>query len=789
MTPTTSRARRLARVLLIIPVLLFLLALAVWLWLRQSLPILEGTLDTAKLAEPAEIQRDSQGIAFIQSEDRNSIAFALGFLHAQERFFQMDLLRRNSAGELAELVGKAALDHDKKIRLHQFRKRAERNIAAMPVAHREILERYAEGVNFGLSELGANPWEYALLRQQPEPWTTADSMLSIFSMYLTLQSAEGSFEFSDTALADLLPDDLYAFFAPKGGIWDAPMMGDARGPIALPTTEIASLVEGQLGDRQPLAYGDMKSEDLIVGSNNWAVGGALTADGAAIVADDMHLSITVPNIWYRAGWNVPGTSHAMRGATLPGGPIVVAGSNGDVAWGFTNTTADWGDLIPLEVSEDGQQYRTPDGWRPFEVEREQIAVKGAEPVALEVRKTIWGPVVRNDHRGTPLAYRWVAHDLRGANLNLVLLEQVNSVEDAMALAPEMGMPHQNFVLGDSAGNIGWTVAGPIPRRVGLDGSRSVSWADGTAYWDGYLPLEEQPKIYNPPSHRIWTANSRVVDGEFLRVMGDGGYALGARQQQIRDDLFARDTFDEQALLDIQLDDRAVFLERWQEHLLQLLENAEGYDAVRAQVQNWGGCACADSVGYRIVRNFRLKFIDLSTAPVLNYMKRNDEKFSFGRMNRQVEYPAWEMLSRQPAHLLNPEFESWQALKLAALDQVLEKMAEGGLPLEEQTWGVQNTAKIQHPLGRAVSAVNWFTAMPAEPLSGDSHMPRVQSSRKGASERMVVSPGSEERGIFHMATGQSAHPLSPFFGNGHSDWVEGNPSPFMEKEIRHVLTLQ
>ncbi|WP_299592647.1 penicillin acylase family protein [uncultured Microbulbifer sp.] len=782
---STPWAKRTLRGLIALLVLLLLVALTVWIWLRQSLPLLDGELVSGQLEKPVTIERDAQGVAFITAETRTDSAFALGFLHAQERFFQMDLLRRNSAGELAELVGGAALEHDQGVRLHQFRARAERNIAAMPENHKQVMQRYADGVNYGLSQLGANPWEYALLRQEPRAWVPADSLLAIFSMYLTLQSRTGDFELRDNALAELLPGDLYQFFVPKGGVWDAPLIGDARDPIGLPQTHIAALVD----DSEPMAYGKMESEDMIFGSNNWVVGGALTEHGAAIVADDMHLAITVPNIWFRAGWNVPGTDFQMRGATLPGGPIIVAGSNSKVAWGFTNTTADWGDLILLEVSENGEQYRTPEGWKDFEIAREEIAISGKPTAELEVRKTIWGPVVGEDHNGAPLAYRWVAHDLRGANLNIIQLETAESTRAAMDLAPQFGMPHQNFVLGDSEGNIGWTVAGPIPRRVGLNGNRSVSWADGTAYWDGYLPLGEHPSVYNPPSHRIWTANSRTMDGEFLRVMGDGGYALGARQQQIRDDLFAREHFTEQDLLDIQLDDRAVFLERWQAHLAQLLKGVDGYDAVLEQVKNWGGRASADSVGYRIVRNFRLRFIDLSTAPVLTYMQRHAPNFEFGRVNRQVEYPAWEMLSNEPGHLLNPDFASWNALKLAALDEVLKEMAEDGLPLEKQTWGVQNAAKIQHPLGRAVSAVNWFTAMPADPLPGDSHMPRFQSATNGASERLVIAPGHEELGIFHMATGQSAHPLSPFFGNGHRDWVEGSPSPLMKQATRYTLVLQ
>lgn len=776
--------RTAVRILLGLLALLALVFALSWVWLRQSLPILEGKLETGVVSAPVQIARDSQGIPLIEAGNRSDIAFALGFLHAQERYFQMDLLRRNSAGELSALVGPAALKHDRKVRVHQFRARAARNVAAMPEDHRRVLSRYVAGVNFGLQQLGAAPWEYALLGTKPEPWTEEDSLLTIFSMYLTLQSPIGKFELRDTALADLLPADLYQFYFPDGGQWDAPLIGEARDPVRLPSTSIASL----LNEGDSLVYQRTESDDKIYGSNNWVVGGALTDHGGAILADDMHLGLNVPNIWYRAGWTIPGTSQVMRGATLPGGPIAVVGSNGLVAWGFTNTTADWGDLIPLEVSEDGNSYRTPDGWQAFEVASEKVEVKDAAPEVIEVRKTIWGPVVAENHRGTPLAYRWVAHDIRGANLNLLRMEGVTSAQAALDLGPQLGIPHQNLVVGDKAGNIGWTVGGPVPRRVGLAGDRSVSWADGDAYWDGYLSPDEHPRIYNPPSHRIWTANARTMDGEFLRVMGDHGYALGARQQQIRDGLMARDSFAEQDLLNLQLDDKAVFLGRWQSELLNTLDGIEEYRDVYQQVADWGGRASSDSVGYRIVRNYRLKFMELTTAPILTYMRRFQPDFSFGPTKRQFEYSLWEMTTREPAHLLNPDFESWQSLKLAALDAVLGEMAEGGLPLKDQTWGVQNTARIQHPLGKAVDFVNWFTAMPGDQLHGDTHMPRFQSPTHGASQRMVVSPGRTDAAIFHMATGQSAHPLSPFFANGHGDWVEGRPSPLKEQSAVFRLTL-
>ncbi|GAA5442742.1 penicillin acylase 2 proenzyme [Microbulbifer sp. NBRC 101763] len=772
------------RLPIILAVIFVLAAVSIWAWWRSSLPILSGEIETGSLEEPVVIQRDAQGVVMIQSQDRNSSAFALGFLHAQERFFQMDLLRRNSAGELSELLGQAALKKDKKVRRHQFRKRAERNIAVMPSDQRELLDHYVQGVNFGLTQLGAKPWEYLLLGQEPRPWNAADSLLATYSMYLTLQSEEGNFERRDTALAELLPEDLYAFFFPAGGTWDAPLFGPNEAEIPVPQTPISTLLKAD----DPIVYQEMESDDKVYGSNNWVVGGKLTEHGSAILANDMHLGLSVPNIWYRAGWNIPGSDRKIRGVTLPGGPIIVAGSNGAVAWGFTNTGGDWGDLIPLELNEGATKYRTPDGWRDFTFEKETIAIKGKEDETLEVRKTIWGPVIGQNYRGVPLAYRWIAHDIRGGNMNLLRIESATTTQQALDLGPEIGIPHQNFVVGDRDGNIGWTVAGAIPRRVGFDGSRSVSWADGEAYWNGYLSTEEQPRIYNPPTHRIWTANARTTDGDWLKLMGDHGYALGARQQQIRDGLLALEQFDEQSLLNIQLDDRAIFLQRWQEHLAGFLKNQEGYSEVYQQVQDWGTRASADSVGYRIVRNYRLKFMELSTAPILAYMRKFDPKFSFGQLKRQFEYPIWALAQQEPQQLLNPDFESWTALKLAALNQVLDKMAATGSPLQQQTWGAQNTATIRHPLARAIPAINWFAAMPSDALAGDTHMPRFQSPTHGASERMVISPGREDLGIFHMATGQSGHPLSPFFDSGHRDWVEGNPSPLIEQETHYKLTL-
>jgi len=774
--------------------LLLIAVVAMLIWvvttLQFSLAVTDGELHVEGLSSSVTIERDEQGIPTLLSDDRLAVAYGLGFVHAQERFFQMDLLRRNSAGELSQLVGAATLEHDRNIRRHRLRSRAERNLQHLPQSQIDIVQAYTQGANAGLAKLDSKPFEYHLLNVEPQAWQPADSLLVLFSMYMTLQDESGETEYSQNLMADVLPQDLYDFLLPKGGKWDAPLLGEAFSPAPTPVTSIADLkLSSEALVYQPL----LESDDYAIGSNNWVVGGALTEHGAAIVADDMHLSIQVPNIWYRARWPLP-NGLTMTGASLPGTPAIIVGSNSKVAWGFTNTTGDWGDWVLLDTDEALTEYQTVDGAEAFQVFDETIHVKGQASESLIVKETCWGPVLKQNHRGQWMAFRWVAHDLEGANMNLIGMESVTSIAEALPLASTFGTPAQNFVGGDDQGNIGWTVAGRIPNRKGFDGSYWKSWVSGEYGWQGYLSFEDYPQVYNPENHRIWTANARTMSGDYLRLVGDASnYALGARQQQIRDALLAKDKFTEQDLLDIQLDDRALFLTPWHQHLTALIEEntqpvMHGNDALLGVLNNWGAAASAESVGYRLVRNFRLKTIEYAMAPFVTALTQADESFQFKFVKRSSEYPVWAMVTQQPEHLLNPEFESWDGLQLAALEDVLATMAEDGAPLSEQTWGVQNSASIIHPLVKAVPALDAFLSMPKDRLSGDSHMPRVQTPTNGASERMVVTPGQEERGVFHMATGQSGHPLSDWFDAGHRDWVEGNASSFLPGETRHTLTL-
>ncbi|MBW3671927.1 MAG: penicillin acylase family protein, partial [Acidobacteria bacterium] len=713
------------------------------------------------------------------------------FLHAQDRFFQMDLLRRQPAGELAELFGSRALESDRGLRLHRFRDRARAVVASEPEDQRALLLAYTAGVNEGLAALDARPFEYVLLRQTPEPWEPEDSLLVVYAMYLDLQDEDASRDSSYGVLHDTMPREMFDFLASRGTEWDAAIDQTAVVLPEVPAAETFSLGTTGEEDSREEVEGE---QNAAPGSNNFAVGGSLTSDGRAILAGDMHLGISVPAIWYRASFVYPGVegTRQITGVTLPGVPAMIVGSNGHVAWAFTNSYGDWVDLVVIDDLGDGR-YMTPSGPRSYEIVEQRIRDTGGNVEVLEVRETIWGPVIDEDHRGRPRALRWVAHVTRGINQNLFDLEDARSVESALRIANTIGAPAQNFVVVDREGTIGWTIMGAIPRRVGdYDGRLPQSGADGTRGWDGWLEPDEYPRLTSPPNDRIWTANTRVVGGEMLDLIGDGGYVLGARGFQIREGLFAKNRFDEEDLLKIQLDDRALFLQRWQEFLLEVLDEKalEGHPQrakMRDLVENWGARASTDSADYRIVRAFR-SFLEEDVFEALTARaKEADERFRWGDL-AQTEHALWSIVSQRPAHLLHPDHDSWEDQFLATVDETIAYFTEDGTELASQTWGKRNMSNFVHPLAGVVPVLGRFLEYPEQELPGDWNMPRAQGPTFGASQRMVVSPGREAEGIFHMPGGQSGHPLSPHFTDGHDAWVKGEPTPFLPGKTVNTLRL-
>jgi len=771
---------------------LIVLAIAVvWLAVRASLPQLDGAITVDGIISPTTIVRDDSGIPTITASTRADLAFATGFAHGQDRFFQMDLIRRRAAGELSELFGQVALDTDKRNRFHRFRSLAQRAFGRESAENLEVIEAYAAGVNAGRDSLGARPFEYMILQKNPQDWLAEDSFLVVYAMYMGLNDSRARKDVRRGYAHRVLPPEVYTWLYPDGSSWDVPLMGEARSVAPYPLSNEYS-VRGW-DDEAPAT--NEKGRPPLDGSNNWAVSGALTTTGRALVSNDMHLGLSTPNIYYQARLVRTGIDpFSVTGVTLPGAPFVVAGSNGHIAWGYTNSYGDWSDAVIIKPGDVAGTYRTPEGDLPFVTHTEIINVAGGESVEFEIRETIWGPVDETvEYPDGEIVVSWIAHKPEALNLNIMKLETAMSVNAALDIANTVGMPPQNFVTGDAGGNIAWTIAGQIPIKADFDPMVPADWSEQHG-WTGWLVPSDYPRVVNPASGRIWSANSRVVDGEALQIIGDGGYDLAARANQIRDALFARDTFEPVDMLAIQYDDRALFLSSWRDLLLNVLDSeAAGDDAdlleYRRLVEEWVPRAAPESVGYRLVRAFRFEVRErVFTGLMAPVRAAYDEPVNL-RISNQFEAPLWQLVNQQPLHLLPGNYESWDALMVAAVRENIawfERNYEG--PLAERNWGEKNLMAIRHPMSRAMPFLSDWLDMPHVAVGGDSNLPRAQGTNFGASERFSVSPGDEEHGLMHMPTGQSGHPMSDFYRKGHEDWLHGRPSPFLPGDPAYTLTL-
>ncbi|MDR0353725.1 MAG: penicillin acylase family protein [Opitutaceae bacterium] len=946
-------------------------AFAAWLHARAkaSLPQLDGAVTLAGLGADASVERDALGAPVIRAANRADAARALGFLHAQDRFFQMDLLRRRPSGELAELFGKRAVEADKAMRLHRLRAHARDVYAALPAARRALVDAYAGGVNAGLAALGARPPEYLLLRVRPAPWLPEDCVLVICAMAVDLQHPDARHELSLMTARDLLHERVVRFFAPLVAPNDAaldgttaplPAMPEARhlnvrrlrsgggsqrsagipardlpdsglpardSPAsdssardfadsdfpAAPTSDFptrdfadsdfpASDFPARDFPARDFAARDFATSDFPApdfadnaspaspaaparlasnrgatqgralrgafvsparapvfsprapvfpaGSNNMALAGALTASGAALLENDMHLALRVPNTWYRARmtWTADdGSPRDLAGVTLPGLPALVAGSNGRIAWGFTNSCADTSDIVvltPVEITPD--YYSSGRKIVRLEDRTETIRVRGGGAVTFTFQTSEWGPVIGENHKAQRLSFKWVLREPGALDLEVLGLEDAASVAEAVDVARRSGIPAQNFLVADSAGAIGWTICGRLPNRAGFDGRFPATWAYGDRRWDGLVPPEKIPALINPPGGRLSSANQRLFGGGTLALLGDGGLVnglRGARIQNLMADIAGEATPGD--LLAVALDDRAPHLDRWRGLFLKTLaaagadvaadadagaaaDAAVDADAVAAAAaaaaadaaaadaaaagsgagagasprrrkdrdalaralagENGPARASVDSVSYTIVSRFRGHVADRALAPVFARCLARYPDFDYTGFN--YEPGLWELLEKRPAHLLAPEYASWDALLLAAADDVSRDIKAAGLEPATARWGEFNTSRIHHPLGGVLFGLlgGWLN-LPADPLPGGADTPRLQSPAHGASERFVVAPGREGEGIFHMPGGQSGHPLSPFYRAGHDAWVHGRPTPFLPGPAMHVLTLR
>lgn len=791
-------ARIFAWILGSLAALLAIAIAAAWFTLRASLPAIDGDAPLAGLGAPATIERDAAGVPVIRGESRIDVARATGYAHAQDRLFQMDLLRRTGAGELAALLGAGLLDADRRIRLHQFRQVARAVIAELDPGNRALLEAYAGGVNAGMKSLRARPFEYLLLGQAPEPWRAEDSILVVHAMWIDLQGLVAARdELRRDRLAAVLPEAAFRFVVEPEPAAEAALDGSRLPQMPIPTAAEYDLrrldrglferLEGERGKRLQSAL-EPGGHKFMVGSNNWAVAASRSRAGGALLANDMHLGLSVPNIWYRARLVVEPEGLDVTGVSLPGVPLIVAGSNRHVAWGFTNSYGDFQDVIRLEHGRDADSYLTPAGPRRFELANETLSVAGGEPETLVVRKTIWGPVIdyEDDVQGHEIAVAWTAHRPGATDMEMLRLERATDLDTAAAIIGGAGMPGQNVMIADERGRIGWVLSGRLPRRQGIDPSRPSAWHIEGSGWDGWIPRAESPRLLDPPGGIAWSANARVVGEAAFALIGNGDYASAARARQIRDRLAALERASVSDMLAIQLDDRADYVARWRPILERALERAGEGEAARL-VAGWSGHAAIDDAGYRLLRDFEQKVTARAFETIAAEAIARWPDFRWQTPEPFAEV-ALRLVQERPVNLLDPRFADWDAWLSDVATDTVRDLPGQCVDLAGCTWGKVNTLEMRHPISAALPIGSSFLDMPRVALPGDWSTPRAQGTGFGASERFAVSPGREEDGYLHMPGGQSGHPLSPFYRAGNEDWAAGRAMPFLPGRVAHVLAL-
>lgn len=765
-------------------------------WWLQSLPILDGEFKLAKLSSPASVDMDSHGIPLINANSRIDAARVLGYVTARDRLFQMDLMRRKSAGRLAEIFGEMALKSDMQSRTYGFNVRAPQILSKQPEKHRQYLEAYADGINSYLQQNPTLPFEFKVLGYQPEPWQAEDSLLVVLGMFENLTAWVERSERMLSIMERTLPSEVLAFLTPDSDRFTDDLMKftqSLRPPQSIPTPAMQTLLaSSDVLYSKSLAKAP---EETLAGSNAWAVSGNKTSDGRAILANDMHLGISVPNIWYRVELQYPGVRAV--GLNLPGTPFLISGSNQHVAWGVTNLSGDFLDLVKLEINPDNfGQYRVGDHWQNFDERHETIHIKGLEPKALVIRETQWGPVAEQPLLDQPVAIHWVALDTDAVNVGIMDLEGSKTLDESLSIVKRAGGPQLNVLLADEYGHIAWTLTGRIPRRFGGDGAISHTWADGKTGWQGYLLPDEMPQSIDPPEGFLVSANERRFAADFPYVIGHQ-YANGYRAYRINQRLKQAETHSEWSLFNIQQDTQTEFYDYYQQLALKalspdVLRQKPELIALRDYLMSWNGRADIASLGLPILMEFRKQLIDSVFTPFLNVCKLADKNFEYHW--NYVDTPLQALLNEKPAQLL-PEaghHKTWDQFILTQLEisASIVMSRHPNVELADLTWGKQNIVGHAHPFSKVLPLFSSVLDMPRQPLAGcGGFCVRVTGPDFGASERLVVSPNHLSEGILHMPGGQSGHPLSSYYKDQQAFWVEGLPMSLLAGESQHKLVLK
>jgi penicillin amidase len=789
-------------------VLVLLIVAVGWLYTiaRSPLPQLDGSAKVHGISSSVRVVRGGQGVPTIEAASLDDLFFAQGYVIAQDRLWQMDIMRRAASGDLSEIIGPDTLEMDREQRILGLRVAAQNSANAMSSRDRAYFEAYARGVNAFLeSHRDRLSLEFRLLKYQPRPWTVTDSLLvgarmihdlNHYSYARALEREKILARLGPELTADLYVNSSWRDRPPtdlKRGMAEEPSTGnggeDEDDEEGEPSGEPTKLITSFSADEQAL---------FRPGSNNWVVSGAHTVSGKPLLSNDMHLDHQMPNLWFEAHLKTTTGNFDVAGVTLPGIPFVIVGHNQRIGWGFTNVGPTVEDDYIEEFNDRGQ-YKTPGGWRDPERRQEVIHVKGRPDVTLEVVTTRHGPIITDLLPGETrtIALRWTIYD--GIGLPFFDVNSAGNWDDFRKAFSTFSAPGQNVMYADVDGHIGYQATGRVPIRAAGDGSLPVSGADDAHEWKSYIPFDEMPRVYDPPTGVLASANGRIVPDKY-RYSISTEWDAPWRTDRIYRVLESGKKFAPSDMLALQMDTSSTFDRFCAEKFVYALDHAANASA-RAKraadiLRDWDGRMSADSAAPTIESNARRELMRLLLEPKLGAAPDGPAKGALSwKTYRWDMSTVWleTVLTRQPARWLPSGFPDYGSLLTTAVENALKK---SGVPAEvgDWKWGKNYFVDIEHPVLRNLPLVARWTAPGRHPLNGSSITVKAVGREFGPSERLTWNFADFDQSTLNLVTGESGIFLSSYYLDQWNAWYGGKTFQFpftaqaVEREKKHEMKL-
>ena len=787
---------------------------------RSALPQLDGTINVRGLSAPVTVIRDPQGVPAIEAQTFTDLFFAQGYVTAQDRLWQMDVLRRFAGGEMSEIAGPALIGHDREQRILGLRDAARKAAAALSPRDRSFFEAYARGVNaFIDSHRNRLPIEFRLMGYKPTPWSPEDSL--VVGARLIQNLNHGTYKSSlarEKVLARLGPEltaDLYV-----NSSWhDRPPSAKAHRLEELKPQdqdedddddEMDSGADSNIATLfPPFPSLPPPSRPVVIpGSNNWVVSGEHTVTGKPMLSNDMHLNHQMPNLWYEA--HLHGGDYEVVGVTLPGLPFVIVGHNRRIAWGFTNVGPTVEDLYVENLNDQGA-FQTPAGWLPAQHRAEVIHVKGKPDVTIDVVLTRHGPIITDLIPGETrkIALKWTLYD--SLHNPFFDLDSAQNWDEFLKALATWDSPSQNAVYADVDGHIGYHATAHVPIRKSGDGSLPLSGADDAHEWTGYIPFEKLPSVYDPPEGILATANGRIAPNKYpYSISAEWGSPW--RTERIYRVLESGKKFSAADMLELQTDIYSAFDRFCAERLVYALDQVKNLSPrarqARDLMRDWDGRLTSNSAAATIENRAQYELARLLLEPKLaqppNPPSTNAGSSPASSILGDVSWKDYEwfmssvwmenVLSKQPPRWLPAGYPTYEALLAAAVEAAVAS-PEAPHDLTQWHWGRFSPVEIENPVLSRLPLIGRWTGPGLNEQSGGSYTVKQVTRVLGPSERFTADLSDLDHSTLNTVTGQAGNFLSPHYMDQWKAWYEGTTFrlPFSKQSVeqskRHELVLK